>query len=57
MKIDQIQQAAVRRAETYLRKKLQPQPRAAIGEWAKEVIATALFVACVIAAFICGLAL
>lgn len=57
MKIDQIQQAAVRRAETYLRKKLQPQPRAAIGEWAKEAIATALFVACVIAAFICGLAL
>jgi hypothetical protein len=57
MKIDQIQQAAVRRAETYLRKKLQPQPRAAIGEWAKEAIATALFVTCVIAAFIVGLAL
>jgi hypothetical protein len=57
MKIDQIQQAAVRRAETYLRKKLQPQPRAAISEWAKETIATALFVACVIAAFIAGLSL
>ena len=57
MKIDQIQQAAVRRAETYLRKKLQPQPRVVIGEWAKEAIATALFVACVIAAFIVGLAL
>lgn len=57
MKIDKIQQAAVHRAETYLRKKLQPQPRAALSDWAKEAIATALFVACVIAAFICGLAL
>lgn len=57
MKIDKIQQAAVHRAETYLRKKLQPQPRAAISEWAEETIATLLFVACVIAAFIFGLAL
>ena len=57
MKIDKIQQAAVHRAETYLRKKLQPQPRAALSEFAKEGIATLLFVACVIAAFIVGLAL
>ena len=57
MKIDKIQQAAVHRAETYLRKKLQPQPRAALSDFAKEGIATLLFVACVIAAFIVGLAL